>query len=263
MNEFDALINLIEGELLPSRDDVDYISGTYADGRKFARIFRYDEDGEAGEYFEVSEAMSGENALDTNYVYSRTMCLRDTEHFEVFDIIDDWAAGDDGIYLECSPSGFIYGGVDYSTRDGADYSSRWYWTDDVREVRDCRDEFSDDEIDELYLTAGRKIVEDNGAEAYGIDEDDEYALSEMASQEAADIINLWRIPTDSRTYGYLLEWYDHIGKDMDSNIRSCFYEKGCLFFVTGTGYAIFSSDLLGGNASGIARKEFEDFIEHR
>ena len=259
MSEFDQLLDLVENDLFMHRDDIDYASGAFADGRKFVRVFHYDDADEAGSYFEASEAVSGEDAIDTNYIFTAHSALKDAEAYEVCDIIESWCDGDD-IFLDCPSSGFVYDGYDYSSR--GDGGADWTWTDDVVEIQDCVGEFSQDQIDELYYEAGKTIVKSNGYDYYDIEEGDDDALSEAAWEEASNIINLWRIRTDSRLYDYLQRWYDYKGKNLEDNVRDCFYAYGCLFFVTGTGYSLFSDDLLGGSSDGRARKEFDDFVKN-
>lgn len=257
MNEFDYLQDMIDDIRYDYDTPIEYETGDLFDGRRFIRVFCYDDDGECSQYFEACESLTGEDSLDTNVLDGDGSLICNVDSSEALASLQEIA---DGYYVntQCDEGGFVMGRHDYSRSEKA---SNWDWTDDVVDVQDCRDIDEDRKFD-YYDMAGRRIFEQNGPEYYGIDPDDEEAKQDAISEEASNIIHLWRIRTDSKAYGYIAKWYEHIGKDMDESIRDCFYADGSLFFVTGVGYAIFSADLLGGGSDGRARSEFDEFVRN-
>ena len=91
-----------------------------------------------------------------------------------------------------------------------------------------------------------------------------YNLVEIHPDEE-DFINLFRISTDSALYSLLQDWYEQQGLDMEYSIRGYYEDEynGYVYFVTGSGYSIYSADLLGGSADGRAEREFDKFVEER
>lgn len=97
---------------------------------------------------------------------------------------------------------------------------------------------------------------------HNYDEEDE-DLNEQIQEQLSNIISIYRINVSSLLYRALLEWYGSKEK-MDETIRSAVYyreyDRTYLYYVTGCGYDIISSDLLGGSADGRAVREFLKFI---
>lgn len=82
-----------------------------------------------------------------------------------------------------------------------------------------------------------------------------------------DFISINRVSTDSMLYealrkyfyrdksnvnGYELEFYN--------NVRSCVFDGDYMYYVTGCGYDTISSDLLGGEADGVEKYKFLDWL---
>ena len=91
--------------------------------------------------------------------------------------------------------------------------------------------------------------------------DDE--LDNMKIDEMNSIIRVLKFSQDSLLFDGLIEWYG-TRDNMLKNIRSCIQiDNGWhydYYFVTGVGYDTISSDLLGGQADGLAKKEFIEML---
>jgi len=107
------------------------------------------------------------------------------------------------------------------------------------DVEDCENVLDRDEYDEIA-----------------------YCLVEQHPDEE-DFINLFRISIYSALYELLEQWYEEQGKDLEDEIRGYFEYGDYVYFVTGSGYSIYSADLLGGSADGRAEREFDEFVEER
>lgn len=69
-----------------------------------------------------------------------------------------------------------------------------------------------------------------------------------------DIIGIFQVNKNSMLYDFLMEWYGYKG------INPVDYEDDkAIYFTHGCGYAIYD-DLVGGNGSSEAQKEFLDFL---
>lgn len=118
------------------------------------------------------------------------------------------------------------------------------WKDDIEEVD------SSEENDDIFY-----------AVAENIQQTDEYYKDWDVFQIMSDIICLWKIQKRSRLYDYLLKWYGS-EEELLANVRDVYDTNNAIYFVTGAGYSIFSADLLGGTADGIAEREFDNFVNN-
>lgn len=107
-----------------------------------------------------------------------------------------------------------------------------------QDVEDCEDVLDRDEYDEI---------------AY-------YLVEQHPDEE--DFINLFRISIYSALYELLEQWYEEQGKNLEDEVRGYFEYGDYVYFVTGSGYSIYSADLLGGSANGRAENEFDEFVDN-
>lgn len=132
------------------------------------------------------------------------------------------------------------------------------WRHDIIDV-DQSPIFSQDEKFDIAMGCAKSIVEENGMDYYVSDDIDDVIHEEMAS-----IIGLYAIDTDSFLYELLVRWHDGednvLHKVRDAYLHDSYNGRRYLCFVTGCGYSIWSNDLLGGKADGIAEREFDAFV---
>lgn len=119
------------------------------------------------------------------------------------------------------------------------------WKDDIEEVdnTEANDELAYEFAENLIAT------------------DPDYADYDDPWDVLSQIICIWKITKRSRLYDYLLKWYGS-EEEMKKHIRSFYETSDAIYFETGIGYSIFSADLLGGTADGMAEKEFDAFISN-
>ena len=83
--------------------------------------------------------------------------------------------------------------------------------------------------------------------------------------EENSLICVGRFLFDSLLAEGLAEWFKCDRYDcLVKHVRSCWLSRGgddwYFYFVTGCGYDVISSDLLGCDADGVARRKFVDFL---
>lgn len=69
-----------------------------------------------------------------------------------------------------------------------------------------------------------------------------------------DILGIFRVDKEGLLYQALLEWYEHKGIDPVD-----YEDNDYIYFTHGYGYSLYD-DLVGGNGSTEAQKEFLDYI---
>ena len=118
------------------------------------------------------------------------------------------------------------------------------WKDDVEDVE------ASEENDEIWYAVAENMCETGNNEGYGSD----------PYEVMSNIINLFKISKRSRLYKYLLKWYGSEEK-LKSEVRDIYETGDAIYFTTGSGYAIFDADLLGGNADGETERKFNQFVD--
>lgn len=88
---------------------------------------------------------------------------------------------------------------------------------------------------------------------------------ERVEDEENSLICVGRFRFDSLLAEGLAEWFKCDRYDgLVKHVRSCWLSRGgddwYFYFVTGCGYDVISSDLLGCDADGVARRKFVDFL---
>ena len=137
-----------------------------------------------------------------------------------------------------------------SLKDNLKESYTYNWRDDIE---DMTEDNSEESYELFYRVAENMVDKDEYGEYADRDRD------ECISEEASNIIGLWKISKRSRLYKYLLKWYGSEEKLLD-NVRDVLDTPNAIYFVTGCGYSIFDADLLGGNANGEKAREFDQFV---
>lgn len=130
----------------------------------------------------------------------------------------------------------------------------WNWTESIHALHD-EDEariagFSREDVDEAYWRSAERIAAEEGCDPC----------------DAMDgIICLWFVAEESLLHYALERWHEERGTSLEEAVRDYVEvdEPAGFTFVTGCGYAIWSADLLGGKADGLAQREFEDFLDDR
>lgn len=88
--------------------------------------------------------------------------------------------------------------------------------------------------------------------------------SERVCEAESSIITVGRFQFDSLLAEGLAEWFECKRYELTGYVRSCWLSRGgddwYFYFVTGCGYDVISSDLLGCDADGVARRKFVDFL---
>lgn len=119
--------------------------------------------------------------------------------------------------------------------------------------------FSDEEeyyrVMELLLERVR-----NDAKAELGDDDDDYDEDDEYTYD--DILRVCYFDEDSLLCAWLCLWYDCTTRELASHLRQGVWDMDTerFYYVTGVGYDTKSSDLLGGQADGVASKAFISFI---
>lgn len=117
--------------------------------------------------------------------------------------------------------------------------------------------FSDEEeyfhVMNLLHERGRNDAQELGYEDDEDDEDDDYD---------DDIIRVCYFHEDSLLCAWLCFWYDCKIDTLASHLRQGVWDMDTqrFYYVTGVGYDTKSSDLLGGEADGVAAKAFVNFV---
>lgn len=100
---------------------------------------------------------------------------------------------------------------------------------------------------------------------YSLDDRLDDEAVERVEDEENSLICVGRFRFDSLLAEGLAEWfkcdrYDGLVKHVRSCWLSCGGDDWYFYFVTGCGYDVISSDLLGCDADGVARRKFVDFL---
>lgn len=100
---------------------------------------------------------------------------------------------------------------------------------------------------------------------YSLDGELDEEADERVCEEENSIITVGRFLFDSLLAKGLAEWfkcdrYDGLVKHVRSCWLSCDGDDWYFYFITGCGYDVISSDLLGCDADGVARRKFVDFL---
>ena len=99
---------------------------------------------------------------------------------------------------------------------------------------------------------------------YSLDGELDEEADERVCEEESSIITVGRFQFDSLLAGGLAEWFECKRSELTGYVRSCWLSRGgddwYFYFVTGCGYDVISSDLLGCDANGVARRKFVDFL---
>ena len=118
------------------------------------------------------------------------------------------------------------------------------WKDDIEDIE------ATEENDDIWYAVAENMCETGNNEGYGSD----------PYEVMSNIINLFKISKRSRLYKYLLKWYGSEEKMLEK-VRDVYETNDAIYFTTGSGYAIFDADLLGGNADGETEREFNKFVD--
>lgn len=132
------------------------------------------------------------------------------------------------------------------------------------------DWFSAEEISERDILDGIDswLLLDNLATleaGYSLDEELTDEMEAQVSDELESLITVGRFKFDSLLASGLAKWF-HVRNisDIAGHVRSCWLscdgDDWYFYFVTGCGYDVISSDLLGCDADGVARRKFVDFL---
>lgn len=124
-------------------------------------------------------------------------------------------------------------------------SYNYYWEDDILEV-----DPSSEATDDIWYAVAENIQQT----------DPDYADWDVFDI-MGDIISIWKIEKRSRLYDCLLKWYGS-EEELLKNVRDVLDTNDAIYFVTGCGYSIWSADLLGGTADGVAKRDFDRFVEN-
>lgn len=100
---------------------------------------------------------------------------------------------------------------------------------------------------------------------YSLDDELDEEADERVCDEENSIITVGRFLFDSLLAKGLAEWFkcdrhDGLVKHVRSCWLSCDGDDWYFYFVTGCGYDVISSDLLGCECDGVARRKFVDFL---
>lgn len=143
-----------------------------------------------------------------------------------------------------------------------DWNNDLYYVTGALSSDDCL-EITQERVDDLAYRAAEIIVDENLADDLDYYSCDRFAAvrSEYEDFLSGGASTLWAIPLDSELYSLLVKWYDNDEDVLAHSVRSFFEDDDNMYFVTGCGYDIMSADLLGGNADGIARRDFDGFVD--
>lgn len=99
---------------------------------------------------------------------------------------------------------------------------------------------------------------------YSLDGELDEEADERVCEEENSIITVGRFLFDSLLAKGLAEWFECKRYELAGYVRSCWLSRGgddwYFYFVTGCGYDVISSDLLGRECDGVARGTFVDFL---
>lgn len=99
---------------------------------------------------------------------------------------------------------------------------------------------------------------------YSLDGELDEEADERVCEAESSIITVGRFQFDSLLAGGLAEWFECKRYELTGYVRSCWLSRGgddwYFYFVTGCGYDVLSSDLLGCAADGVAKGTFVDFL---
>ncbi len=99
---------------------------------------------------------------------------------------------------------------------------------------------------------------------YSLDDALDEDAVERVRDEASSIITVGCFRFDSLLAEGLAEWFECKRYELEGYVRSCWLscdgDYWCFYFVTGCGYDAISSDLLGCECDGVARRKFVDFL---
>ena len=130
-----------------------------------------------------------------------------------------------------------------SNKEEINESNGYYnWKDDIEDVE------ATEENDDIWYAVAENMVENGDYKGYDV------------MEVMSDIIHLWKIDKNSMLYDYLLKWYGS-EEELLKKVRDVYNTNDAIYFVTGSGYAFFDNDLLGGNADGTTEKKFEEFMQ--
>lgn len=86
----------------------------------------------------------------------------------------------------------------------------------------------------------------------------ENVYPQIVEKEDDDPICIWSIDKNSILWHALIVWYKN--ENPLDHIRSAVEDDDTIYFATGAGYDIISSDLLDGQPDGKAKQEFLDLL---
>lgn len=99
---------------------------------------------------------------------------------------------------------------------------------------------------------------------YSLDGELDKEADERVCDEENSIITVGRFKFDSLLAEGLAGWFECKRYELTGHVRSCWLscdgDDWYFYFVTGCGYDVISSDLLGCAADGVARDKFVDFL---
>lgn len=99
---------------------------------------------------------------------------------------------------------------------------------------------------------------------YSLDGELDEEADERVCEEENSIITVGRFLFDSLLAKGLAEWFECKRYELAGYVRSCWLscdgDDWYFYFVTGCGYDVISSDLLGRECDGVARGTFVDFL---
>lgn len=99
---------------------------------------------------------------------------------------------------------------------------------------------------------------------YSLDVELDDEAGELVCEVENGIIKVGRFAFDSLLAEGLAEWFECKRSELAGYVRSCWLSRGgddwYFYFVTGCGYDVISSDLLGCECDGVAKRKFVDFL---
>lgn len=135
------------------------------------------------------------------------------------------------------------------------------------------------EIDYFEPSEEYRYIAQNGVTPHFLDEEDFYRVMNLLHERGRndaeelgddddedeyddDILRVCYFDEDSLLCAWLCLWYDCTPRDLASHLRQGVWDMDTerFYYVTGVGYDTTSSDLLGGEADGVASKAFINFV---
>lgn len=131
------------------------------------------------------------------------------------------------------------------------------------------------EIDYFEPSEEYRYIIQNGVTPHFSDEEDYYRVMELLRERGHndaeesdddydddDILRVCYFDEDSLLCAWLCLWYDCTPRELASHLRQGVWDRDTqrFYYVTGIGYDTKSSDLLGGEADGVASKAFISFV---